>query len=107
MRVLRTIVSLLFLSASLLAADLKVKVVDPHSDAVSGAQVSVFPGGTATPTAVLMSSGEGTASFSGLRDGRYQLQVLAPGFAAQTVEVAMPQPSLFVVNLTVDRKSVV
>jgi vitamin B12 transporter len=101
MRVLRTVVSLLFLSAWLLAADLKVKVVDPHSDAVAGAQVSVFPGGTATPTAVLMTSGEGTVSFSGLPDGRYQLQVLAPGFAPQTVEVVMPQTSLFRVNLTV------
>src|ERR1700675_2883809 len=66
MRVLRTVVLITFLSTSLFAADLKIKVVDPHSEAVAGAQISVFPADTSTPAAVVTTSGEGTVSLSGL-----------------------------------------
>jgi outer membrane cobalamin receptor len=92
---------LLFLAASVLAADLKIKIVDPHSAAVAGAQVSVFPADSATPVAVLTSSSEGAVSLGGLSDGRYRVQVLAPGFAPQTVDVPAITTSVFTVNLTV------
>jgi outer membrane cobalamin receptor len=101
MRVFRAVVSLLFLAASVLAADLKIKIVDPHSAAVAGAQVSVFPADSATPDSVLTSSSEGTVSLGGLSDGRYRVQVLAPGFAPQTVDVPAITTSVFTVNLTV------
>jgi len=105
MRVFRAIVSLLFLAASVLAADLKIKIVDPHSAAVAGAQVSVFPADGATPVAVLTSSGEGSVSLGGLSDGRYRVQVLAPGFAPQTVDVPAITTSVVTVNLTVAEAS--
>jgi vitamin B12 transporter len=105
MRVFRAVVSLLFLAASVLAADLKIKIVDPHSAAVAGAQVSVFPADGATPVAVLTSSGEGSVSLGGLSDGRYRVQVLAPGFAPQTVDVPAITTSVVTVNLTVAEAS--
>jgi vitamin B12 transporter len=101
MRVFRTVVSLALFSASLFAADLKIRVVDPHSNAVPGAQVSVLPADGSTPVAVLSTSGEGMVSLNGLTDGRYRVQVLAPGFAPQTAEVSVPQPSVLTVNLAV------
>jgi vitamin B12 transporter len=75
------------------AADLKVKVVDPQSAAVAGAQVSLSSTCAATPQEVVSSS-EGVATFAGLRvtdsptpGCPLHLQVLAPGFAPQTEDV--------------------
>ena len=101
MRVFRTVVSFLLLSASAFAADLKVRVVDPHSNPVADAQVSLFPFTESTPKAVLTTSGEGLVSVTGLSDERYRMQVLAPGFAPKNLDVALPQPSIFTVNLAV------
>lgn len=100
MRAVRT-VFLVFLSASLFGADLKIKIVDPHSGGVAGAQVSLQPSGDSTPLAVLSTSGEGVVSLNGLSDGQYRLQVLAPGFAPLTSDITVPQPSTFTVHLAV------
>lgn len=100
MRAVRT-VFLVFLSASLFGADLKIKIVDPHSGGVAGAQVSLLPSGDSTPLAVLSTSGEGVVSLNGLSDGQYRLQVLAPGFAPLTSDITVPQPSTFTVHLAV------
>jgi outer membrane cobalamin receptor len=101
MRAVRTVVSLVFLSAALFASDLRIRVADPNSAAVSGAQVCVFPADASTPAAVLDTAGEGIVLFSGLANGRYRVQVLAPGFAPQTANVNVPQESTFVVKLDV------
>ena len=74
------------------AADLKVKVVDPQSAAVAGAQVSLFGKGTDVAFKVANTSAEGIASFSELKpselgSGAFWIQVLAPGFAPQTEDV--------------------
>src|ERR1700691_2273799 len=79
------------------AADLKVKVIDPQSAAVSGAQVSLFSKGANTPLKIAASSAEGIASFSDLKSadlssgelssGNYRIQVLAPGFAPHTEDI--------------------
>src|SRR5712671_5086663 len=84
---------LIFVSlAAASAADLKVKVIDPNSAAVSGAQVYLFSKGTDTPLRGATTSAEGNATFSGLSStessGGLQLQVLAPGFAQETADVA-------------------
>jgi vitamin B12 transporter len=64
------------------AADLKVKVVDPQSSAVAGAQVTLFVTGTnASSTRIATTSAEGIATFAGLSSSVNQVQVLAPGFA--------------------------
>lgn len=99
MRVLRTVLSWLLLSAPLFAANLKLRVVDPHSDPVAGAQVSVSAAGSSAPLAVLTTSSEGTIARSGLAEGHYRVEVLAPGFAPQAAEVTLPLPSTFTVNL--------
>ena len=101
MRVLRAFVLLTLLSVSALAADLKIRVVDPHSAAVPGAQVSVFAVDDATPIAITTSSAEGAASIAGLNSGSYRVQVLAPGFAAKTTDVSLTQPSTITVQLSI------
>jgi vitamin B12 transporter len=83
-------ISTAFLSTALAAdprIDLHIKVVDPHSAAVAGAQVSIYRQGDATPLQVRSTSGEGEALFrldtvTGLR-----AQVLAPGFAPAWSEI--------------------
>jgi outer membrane cobalamin receptor len=80
---------LLFVAiAAASAADLKVKVLDPQSAAVAGAQVSLSSKCTDTPREVVTSSAEGVATFGGLRATdspppacSLHLQILAPGFA--------------------------
>jgi len=82
------------------AADLKVKVVDPQSAAVAGAQVSVFSRGSDTVLRVGVSSAEGIASFAALSSAAYQIQVLAAGFAPQTSEIDLAaHPELITIRL--------
>jgi vitamin B12 transporter len=83
-------ISAAFISTALAAdphIDLHIKVVDPHSAAVAGAQVSIYRQGEAGPLQVRSTSGEGEAIFhldsaTGLR-----AQVLAPGFAVAWSDV--------------------
>jgi vitamin B12 transporter len=74
---------LLFVAlAAASAADLKVKVIDPQSAAVSGARVTLFvTGSNASSTKIATTSAEGVATFGDLSSSAYQVQVLAPGFA--------------------------
>ncbi len=69
------------------AADLKVKVIDPQSAAVSGAQVSLFSKENDIALKIAATSAEGIATFGELSSGGYQIQVLAPGFAPRTEEI--------------------
>ncbi len=86
---------LLFVSfAAASAADLKIKVIDPQSAAVAGAQISLSSKCTDTPREVVTSSSEGIAVFGGLRvtDSPppacpLHVQVLAPGFAPYAADV--------------------
>src|SRR5580692_3548504 len=82
---------LLFIAlAAASAADLKVKVIDPHSAVVAGAQVLLTSKCTGTSLQVVTSSAVGIATFAGLSTGNcpLHLQVLAPGFASQIEDVA-------------------
>ena len=88
MRALGALFLLFVFLAAASAADLKVKVVDPQSATVSGAQISLFSKGTDTPLKIVSSSAEGIATFPGVSSGNYQIQVLAPGFAPQTEDIA-------------------
>lgn len=80
-------VSILLLLASASAADLKIRVLDPQSAAVAGAQVELLKKNSSTPVAVANTSAEGVVQFRGLEDDAYSVRVLAPGFAEQSVEV--------------------
>jgi outer membrane cobalamin receptor len=83
MRALSASFLLFVLLAAASAADLKVKVVDPQSAAVSGAQVTLFvTEGNASSTRIATTSSEGIVTFGGQSSTSvYQVQVLAPGFA--------------------------
>jgi len=83
------LIGCLSLLVSLLAAaaELKVKVLDPQSAVVAGAQVSLLRAGESIVLAVETTSAEGTATFHLQTSGSCRLQVLAPGFAAETVDV--------------------
>jgi vitamin B12 transporter len=76
------------LSLAAVAADLKVKVVDPQAAAVDGAQVSLIGGSDGRILGTQSTSAEGIAIFRVPSGGPYQIQVLAPGFAAETIEVS-------------------
>src|SRR5271157_1350847 len=68
------------------AADLKVKVIDPQSAAVSGAQVLLLESGS--HPVVGITSAEGIAFFRGIGKSAHQLRVLAPGFTVETTDVS-------------------
>ena len=78
----------LILSAVASAAELKIKVVDPQAAVVAGAQVSLLHAKGTTVLATQSTSAEGVATLRTADGGPYQLRVLAPGFAAETIEVS-------------------
>jgi len=101
MRVAGTVASLVLLLPSAFAADLKIKVVDPNSASVVGAQVSILPAEGSTPIQRAVTSGEGLASIPGLLPGRYRVQVLAAGFSAFSADVSVLQSSAFTATLSI------
>jgi len=93
---------LLFFSVSTASAvDLHIKVVDPNSAAVAGAQVSIYPQGEASPLQVRSTSGDGEAIFHVDSATGLRAQVLAPGFALAWSEVANSSSSATLITLRV------
>jgi outer membrane cobalamin receptor len=90
MRFIQVVTSLAFLLAAASATEIKIKVVDPQSVPVAGAQVQLTAQGSNTPV-VETSSSEGIATFRDLANGTYKLQVLAAGFAAENVDASAGQ----------------
>ena len=89
------------------AADLKVKVVDPQLAAVAGAEVFLVSAGQRV-LATQTTSAEGIASFQVPNTGLYQIRVLAPGFAAETVDVPAQAESLTVtLQLAIESETIV
>ena len=86
MRVFVGITFGLILSVAASAADLKVNVVDPQSAAVAGAQVSLLRASKVLATQ--STSAEGTATLHTSDAGPYRIEVLAAGFAAETLDVS-------------------
>ncbi len=82
------LVALLSGPASAGAKVIKVRVLDPQSAAVSGAQVSLLRAGEATILATQSTSPEGDTTFHIGTAGPHQIRVLAPGFAVETVDVS-------------------
>lgn len=102
MRTLRAAISAaVLLLTSAFAADLKLKVVDPLSAAVPGAQVSIVPENQSTPLKVLTTSGDGMITATNLADGHYHVGVLAPGFAAYAANLTLPHDANFTATLSV------
>lgn len=97
----------LSLSAVASAADLKVKVEDPQFAAVAGAQVSLMRVNQDEAIAVRTTSAEGVATFRLPDAGPYQIQILAPGFAAETVEVSTKTEITVNLHVAVEAETVV
>jgi outer membrane cobalamin receptor len=95
---------LLFLavtSLSALAADLKITVTDPNGAAVEGARVSLYRTRSDHALAVAETSAEGVATLPAPAAGDYRVEVLAPGFAPQSVAVRLPAAARLTVQLAV------
>ena len=99
MRSSSVVVCWLLLAASVSAAELKIKVVDPQSAVVPGAQVQLFQSGDTRPAAVGTTSAEGVVVFPAASSIAYRVQVLAPGFAAQTAGLPSFSSELTTVQL--------
>ena len=77
-----------FLSIAASASELSVKVIDPSSAAVSGAHVSLIRSSDSKVLRTAVTSAEGTAQIALPDSGSFQVRVLAPGFAAETLDVS-------------------
>lgn len=64
-----------------LGSELTIKVVDPQSAVVAGAQVELFADPSDRPIALQITSVQGIAEFRNVRSGGIRLRILAPGFA--------------------------
>jgi outer membrane cobalamin receptor len=100
MRFSRFVLCLSLLTAISSATDFTVKVIDPHSAVVSGAQVQLLNKSNNSLLAVATTSAEGLAVFRNVAQGDLQLRVLAPGFA---VNISDPTASteVFTISLQV------
>ena len=97
MRFSGILLSVLLLAAAS-AAEIKIQVLDPRSAAVSGAQVELSQPGATALLAVGVTSAEGVAEFPATNAERLRIRVLAPGFAAETVDVS-PSREIVTVRL--------
>ena len=77
---------LLSLAAS--ASDLSVRVIDPSSAAVAGARVSLIRSSDSKIVKTVITSAEGTAQIGLPKSGSFRVRVLAPGFAAEDVDIS-------------------
>src|ERR1700687_5708054 len=82
---LATFSSIVFLSTSA-SAEIKLRVVDPQDAAIAGAEMQLLKFGK--PVALQSTSAEGLVIFRQAASSSYRVQVLAPGFAAETVDLS-------------------
>ncbi len=85
-RVFASIFFLLYIFLSIASAEIKIKVVDPQDAVVAGAEVQLLKLGK--PVAVQSTSAEGLVIFRQAASNSYRVQVLAPGFAAETLDLS-------------------
>jgi vitamin B12 transporter len=108
MRYLRTAVAFFIFVSGLWAADLNVKVLDSQSAVIRGARVTIYQSGSKTPAGLQSTSAEGMAIFANLAGGKYEVQVLAPGFAPETISTEVPGEALSVkLSVTAETRNVV
>jgi vitamin B12 transporter len=97
----RFLISLLFLlSTSLFAQQLKVKVLSPDGQPVTGARVFAYAGENRSAVASALTASSGEASLD-IANGRYSIQVLAPAFAPATFDVTVPRDQVLPVELKI------
>ena len=69
------------------ASNLKIKIIDPRSDAVPGAQVYLVASTNQSLVKSATSSAEGEVVFDDIPSGSFSLKVLAPGYAPQITPI--------------------
>jgi vitamin B12 transporter len=99
MRFFRVLIGLSLLVTAASAADLRIKVVDPQSAAVAGAQVELFRGDSAIPAAIQTTSADGVAVFRGVDAASWRARVLAAGFAEQTADISSSNSEAITLSL--------
>lgn len=77
-----------FLSICALASELTVRIVDPQSAEVAGAQVEFFSANSSAALAVQTTSAQGLAQFRNTPTQASRIHILAPGFAEQWESLA-------------------
>ena len=107
MRFHRVVISLAFLLSAAFAADLQVKVLDPKSAPVGGAQVQLLEPGSTAPLAIVSTAADGMAVFPGLPERHYQIRILAQGFAPQVADTASLSPLTVTLRLAPVNETVV
>jgi outer membrane cobalamin receptor len=109
MRVFVAVFLGLVLSAAASAADLKVKVVDPQSATVAGAQVSLVCAGGESKALLARrnTAADGTVTLITPAGRPCQLRVLAPGFAVETIEVSSQAEITVRLHLAIAAETVV
>jgi vitamin B12 transporter len=103
MRCSRVFASIFLMAISLVSvasAEIKIKVVDPQDAAVAGAQVQLLKQGKPAPASVQSTSAEGEAVFRETPSSSDRIQVLAPGFAVETVDLS-PKSEAVTIKLRV------
>lgn len=107
MRVFAGLLPILLLAVAASAADLTIKVIDPQSAVVAGAQLSLVHTGDARILATQTTSAEGIATFHTADSGPFRIKVLAPGFAAETVDVSSQSEFTILLHLATASETVV
>ena len=83
------------------AADLTIHVIDTDGRSVAGARVTVYRSSNDAALKSFSTTSSGTAAFSDLPAESYRVQVLAPGFAASTTDLAGTADSAIEIHLKV------
>ena len=99
MKRFRIFLFFLLTSSSLLASDLKLVVQSPSGERVAGVQVSLYVAKGNSGVGILTTAGDGMVTFSNLADGAYHAEILAPGFAAQSLQVSVPRSEPLTIEL--------
>lgn len=81
-----TVFFLLCICGSRASAEIKLRVVDPQAAAIAGAEVQLLK--LRKPVAVESTSAEGQVVFREPSSSSYSVRVLAPGFAAETLDLS-------------------
>jgi outer membrane cobalamin receptor len=102
-----SVVLSVFLGANALGADLKIKVVDPQGASVAGARVLLLDADRESALAAQTTSAEGVAVLRAEGGGPYQVRVLAPGFAAETLDVSSQSEFTVTLRLATASETVV
>jgi vitamin B12 transporter len=89
------VVSIVLLLLTAAAAEITIKVVDPQSAAVSGAQVLVLVNGKSAPVTLINTSAEGIAVLP-IAPGKYHVRVFAQGFAPQELSISAAEQAVTV-----------